>query len=297
MPEPLLYIKAMGIAAIVSALFVFSFARWGHAKNDSAMLNKFCVFGIGLGLTAALYVLRLNLTWPPANGLDRLLSIVVPITLFVELLGGFKRTPEWLVWCLRFGIALLIPRILLHNSVYVRFFDEQWTRWHAFGLTISCSLFLVTAWRSLYWLQKRWPGISILSSLSLTTLCAGITIMMAGYVQGGAVAFPVAMSLAGVTLAHRIIEKHANSVASLGFGVVSLFGVLFIGRFFGRLSTSGALVLMCAPLLCWIAELRLIKRQKPWVIETVRVTLVAILLLIVLMIAKRTFDREMAPLL
>ena len=52
-----------------------------------------------------------------------------------------------------------------------------------------------------------------------------------------------------------------------------------------------------APLLCWVTEIPLLRNRKPWIVGTVRLTLVAIPLVVVLVAAKRDFDRDMAPLL
>ena len=92
MPEPLLYLKATTIAAIASALFVLamtSASRPASAKwRESAS-----ILGIGLGLALGFYVLSWRWVWPPANGLDRLLTIVVPadlptMTTDVRICGG-----------------------------------------------------------------------------------------------------------------------------------------------------------------------------------------------------------------
>jgi hypothetical protein len=78
---------------------------------------------------------------------------------------------------------------------------------------------------------------------------------------------------------------------------VGLFGVLFIGIFFGRLAILSALTMLLAPLLCWSTELPLFRQQKTWLVGSIRLGLVTLVLLGVLAVAKRTFDRDMAPLL
>jgi hypothetical protein len=74
---------------------------------------------------------------------------------------------------------------------------------------------------------------------------------------------------------------------------VGLFGVLFLGQFFGELSTGRALAVFLAPLVCWVTELPWLRKLKPWKIGAVRIALVAIPLLIVVALAKRDFDRNM----
>ena len=87
-----------------------------------------------------------------------------------------------------------------------------------------------------------------------------MTVMMAGYLKGGAAAFPVAATVVSTATAAKLITKRCGtpaivgSLAIIGIGVVSLFGFLFIGVFFGRLSTGYALAMLFIPLSGWATE-------------------------------------------
>ena len=301
MPEPLLYLKAMGAAAIVSAVFVLAMVV--RRPASSARLNSACVLGIGLGLVVGYGVLPLRLAWPPVSGLDRLLTIVVPAALGIELIAGFQRVPQRVSWFLRLSLATTIPRILLHGSVYLSGFGNDWTRGQLVTALALSGAVLVAVWALLFWLSRRSPGVSIPLALGLAIQCAGLTVMMAGYIKGGAAAFPFAATLAATTIGAGWLMQRSganpkfDAPAILGIGVVGLFGVLFIGRFFGRLSTGGALVMLLAPLLCWATETPRLRHRQPWLVGSLRLVLVAIPLVVVLAVAKRDFDREMAPLL
>jgi hypothetical protein len=304
MPEPLLYLKAMGAAAIVSAIFVLTMLPVRRTASTT-WLNSVCILAIGLGLVVGYYVLSLQLAWPPASGLDRFLTIVVPAALGIELLAGFQRTPRPVAWLLRMSLAATIPRILLHGSVYLSGTDE-WTLWQAGAALAVCGVLLAGLWSLLSWLSQRSPGVSIPCALCLTTQCAGVTIMMAGYIKGGAAALPLVAALLATTIGVRLITKPTAAAGSdigsvfatiVGIGVVGLFGLLFIGRFFGRISTGCALTMLLAPLLCWATEMPLLRHRKPWLVGSLRLALVTIPLVAVLALAKRDFDREMSPLL
>ena len=262
-----------------------------------------CVVGIGFGLTVGFYVMSWQFVWPPMNGMDRLLELVVPVTLGIELIAGNQRIPPWGVWFLRISLAATIPRILLHGSVYLTGADIEWTVWQAAtALTVSSAL-LLGVWGLLAWLFKRSPGASIPLALCLAIQCAGATVMMAGYIKGGAAAVPLAGTLSAATIVTMLITNRLNLAtyycgqAILGIGVVSLFGVLFIGCFFGRLSTYYALLMLVAPLICWATEVSYFRHQKPWIVGTLRIALVAIPLITVLALAKRDFERDMVPLM
>ena len=309
MPDPLLYMNAIGVAVIVSTLSVLAMAR-ARKNSGPTWLSSSCVVGMSLGLALGYYVLALHLAWPPMNGLDRFLTLVLPAALVIELVAGFDRVSRPLAWLLRMSLAAATPRILLHGSVYLS--GDEWPLWQAVMTLAVCALLLACLWGLLSWLSQRSPGVSIPFALIQAILCAGLTVMMAGYIQGGAAAFPLVATLVATTIAARLIRKHSTpredvdtpairedvtAPAILGIGVVSLFGLLFIGRFFGRLSTGSALTMLLAPLLCWAMEMPRLRSQKPWVVGALRLTLVAIPLLVVLTLAKRDFDRDMLPLL
>jgi hypothetical protein len=299
MPEPLLYLKASGAAAIVSAVFMLTMTAVRRTPGV-AWIHSTCVVAIGLGLAVGYYVLSLSVASPPMNGLDRLLVIVVPAVLGIELIAGLQSVPPWVAWSLRIGLAASMPRILLHGSVYLSG-DSESTVWLAGAILVGCGALLAALWSLLSWLSRRSPGVSIPIALSLTIQCAGLTVMMAGYIKGGAAAFPIVATLLAVAIAARLVTKRfavaSVDAPAIGIGVVGLFGLLFIGRFFGELSTSCTLVLLLAPLLCWATETPFLRDRKPWLVGSLRVVLVAIPLVVVLVVAKREFDRTMLPLL
>ena len=94
MPEPLLYLKAIGLATIVSAMVVFAIAGV-RCPQGTTRLNLACVLAMVLGLAVGDHVLVLRLAWHPENGLGRLLTIVIPTTLGIELIAGFPRVSRW----------------------------------------------------------------------------------------------------------------------------------------------------------------------------------------------------------
>jgi hypothetical protein len=156
---------------------------------------------------------------------------------------------------------------------------------------------LAAMWAHVSWLSQRSPGVSIPLALALSILSAGMAIMMAGYIAGGAAAVILAAALATVTIVARCITKCAAPQAIVGAGVIGLFGFVTVGLFFGRLSYASAVAMLFAPPLCWTTELPPLRCQKPWVVESLRLSLVAIPLVVVLGFAALEFQRHTAPLL
>lgn len=294
MPDPLLYLKSMSLAAIISAIVVLMMAAFRRPAG-ATQFNAACVLALAAGIATGQFVLTTRVPWPPLNGLDRLLTIVIPAVLGIELFTSFKSIAPWVAWFLRFSLAAAIPRILLRGSVYLND-QDGWSAWQGIAILAASGLTLMILWVLLSWLSRRSDtDVSIALSLALATLCAGVSIMMAGYLKGGAAAFPLAAALLATSLT-RLASKHGTP-ALIGIGVVNLFGVIFIGCFFGRLPIAYALPLLLAPLLCWVTELPGMRTRTPRSVATIRLILVAVPMTVVLVLVKRDFDRTMRPLL
>jgi hypothetical protein len=294
-PEPLLYFEAMLAAAAVSAAVVLAASFW-RPPPHSARLISACLLGIAAAVGLGCWILRLLPAWPPANALDRFLTIVFPAVICAEVIAALKPLSPRAAWLLRIGVAAASGRILLHGSVYLPGPRSEWTAWQAAAALVICGVLFAAVWALLSWLWARAPGVSIPLSLAIAIQSAGTAVMLAGYIKGGAAAIPLSATLAGAAIASTF-AKHPDRQTLFGPGVAGLFGIVFIGRFFGNLSTTAALILFLAPLLCWATEAPLLRSRKPWIVESLRLFLVAIPLAAVLFAAKRDFDRDLAPLL
>jgi hypothetical protein len=296
MPDAVLFLKAMGTAAGVSALFVLALG-WMRRPASEKRLNLARIAAMGLGLLLGHLVLQIRPNWPPANGLDRLLTIIVPAVIGIELLAGFASVPRWLVWLFRLSLSAATGRILLYGSIYVTAVGGEWTVLQAWLSLGGSAILLVLVWSLLLRLADRAPGISIPTAIAEASLCSGVTIMLAGYLTGGAAALPLAAALVGATVGSSRDTARPAMHGAIGIGVVGLFGLLFVAKFFAGLPTGRTLVLFLAPLLCWASELPFLRGRPPWLIGTTRLALVAIPLVVVLVLEKRDFDKHTAPLL
>lgn len=294
MPDPLVYLQATGTAAIVSALIVLMMARhrWFVMKHrwDTA-----CCIALGLGLTVGFQLLRQRMTWPPASSLDRFLVIVIPTLLGLEFISAAQSFPARLTWCMRLSLAVAVPRILLHDSVYLTG-PTAWTTSQSLLALLLSSLLLASVWLLLTRLLEQPADVSIPLSLALVLLGAGLSVMMSGYIKGGAAAFLVASVVVAASTATSV-TRNRQAPVMVGIGVMGLFSVLFIGTFFGRLPVDRAIVLGLAPLLGWVTDWNHSRERKTWVIGLNRLSLVAIPVIVVLILMKRDFDRTIAPLL
>src|SRR5690242_17631285 len=109
MPDPLLYVAAQGSAAVAAAVLVLA-TGWFLKPFKPARLQRAVVVAIAGGLGAGFATLRFSIAWPPLNGLDRFLTIVLPAALLIEFAATFARVPPWLAWLLRLALAATMGR-------------------------------------------------------------------------------------------------------------------------------------------------------------------------------------------
>lgn len=293
MPDPVLFAQAIAVAGIVSAIVVAALTLLCRPAS-APRINAACIVGMSFGAVVGLRVLGLAPHWPPMDGLDRFLVILLPALVVIELLAGFARVPRPLAWTLRFGLAAVAGRVLLHGSSYLDGSSSDWTVGQIWIALVVSAALLSAVWSLLAWLLERSGGVSIPLVLSQTCLAAGMALMLSGFLTGGKAALPLAAILAGAALTSRLVTSRAACPGAVGIGIVSLFGVLMLGRFFGELSTGRAVVIVLAPLLCWVTELPVFRARKPWVVAAVRLALVALPLAAVLFLAQRDFARNSA---
>jgi hypothetical protein len=288
MPDPLLYTQAFFAASATGALLLLLIG-WACRPKNAYRGDIACIVAIAAAHAVGYYVLQLRIGWPPASALDRWIVVLLPAVLIVELFACAQRVPQNTGMILRLLLAASIGRVLLHGSVYLQGNDV----WKTDVSLVLCAVLTGAAWLLLVKLHERSPGISISLSLALAIQCAGVSIMLAGYLKGGAAAIIATAALFGATLA----QLRPTSPSLIGVGVASLASMLTIGVYFGRLPPLSALALACAPLFCLTTEIPWLKKQRPWIVGTTPLILVTLVGAIVLLCAKYKFDLEMAPLL
>jgi hypothetical protein len=296
MPDGVLFLKGMAAAAGASAIFVLALGCIRRPASTTRF-NIAAIVAVALGLVAGCFVLEIRPGWPPGNALVRLLTIVIPAIVGIELLGCFSAVPRWLVWGLRLSLAMSIGRILVHNSVYTTSAEGAWAAFQPWIWLGCCATLLVTVWYLLLRLADRSPGASLPLAIAETCVCSGVAIMLAGYLTGGKAALALAAAVTGAAAGAGLAATRPPLKGAIGIGVVGLSGLLFVGRFFGGVSTGRALVLLFSPLLCWMSELPILRCRSPWLIGIIRLAFVAVPLFVVIFLEKRDFDRHTAPLI
>lgn len=289
--------EAVAVSAAAATLTLLLLA-WPWRKGHPLRRRAAWVLALGAGFYAGCGVLGQWPRWPAPEDRDRFLTILLPLTLSVEIAAAFVVRPRWPVWLLRFGLAAAAAPILLYNSVYLADLSgphsAEWPPAEAGVILALLAAALAGPWALLERLQARAPVRTAATALALASLAAAVTVMLSGYYQGGLLGLPLAGALAGGALASLVAPARAAAGDGLGFGVIALFAVLVIGRFFGSLPTGPALCLWLAPVLVWLPEAPGIRKLRPGPRAAARLLVVAVPLALVVANAKTRFAEASA---
>jgi hypothetical protein len=259
MLDPVQIIKASAAAAVLAALvwlLLGGARRQPHPERAAAG----GALSVGAAILVGAWLLGLAPHFPPPEGVDRFLLILLPAAVGAELAAAaLRRRAAWLAWASRLVVASGAARVLLHGSTYITDSagagTREWPPAETWLVLSTLAAALAAGWALLNRQAVRNTGRSTLLTLSVAAAAAGVVVMLSGYASGGQLGFPLAAALAAMAVVSVAAPERPDLRGAIGVGIVGLFALLVIGRFFGNLSTSNALVLFCTPLLPWLAEL------------------------------------------
>jgi hypothetical protein len=297
MPDPVLILEALAAAAVTAAA-VLLLCGWPWRSPRPTRVSVGCVLGVGLGFYAGCGWLGLRPHWPPREDQDRLLLLLFPALLGVELLAALSGRLRWLEWLPRLVVVVAAARVLLHDSTYLADLSgpdtREWTPAQTWLILGGLAAALAGVWALLALLSRRAPGRSVPLAVALACAGAAVTVMLSGYASGGQMGLPLAAALVGTIAASLALSGPSDLRGVLGPGVVGLFALLVVGRFFGELTTGNAALLFLAPLLCWLPELPRLSRMGSLPRGLGRVVLTAVPVAIALLLAQQKFVADSA---
>ena len=301
MPDVKLILESIIGAAGMAALILLA-CGWPWKAPWPKVIAAGWALAVGIGFFVGCLVLGPTPKWPPQEPADRLLFLLLPATVAVEVLGAFVSRPRWLACGLRAVVAAVAARILLHKSVYLvpsafpvdpaSSGSHTWSvaeAWLNFG---GMGLGLAAVWILLERLATRSTSRAVSLALAMNCGAAGMAIMLSGYATGGQLGFPLSAAIGGAVIASLAGTKLSQSAGGIGVGVVMLFGMVVLGRFFGDLTTAHAVLLFLAPLLAWVGELPLLRKLRAWQRGVLQLLAVAIPLAVVVLQAQRQFAAD-----
>ena len=295
MPDPILIVTAMSVALGVSGA-LSAIIGWPWRRAQTTLYDAGWILGIGIGFCAGCWVLDIRPHWPPRQDLDRLLVMVVPAAIAVELLAVLPQAPRWVVWTVRLAVIAGTARVLLHGTSYITDLTgpgtSEWSPSLAWLILGGLATLEGAVWALLSLLARRAKDPSLSICLVITSSGAAVTVMLSGYAAGGQIGLTLAAALAGATIALLFETRAGRGIGPLGVPLVAFCSLLVLGRFFGALSSVHAILLLCAPLLGWLPELPYLYQLPSWVRGLARVVLVAAVVLIVVVRAQTKFDHD-----
>ena len=291
MPDPKVILEAVAAAGALAALFVL-LCGWPWKAIHLQRGATGWAMGVGAGFFVGCAILLGGLpNWPPVEDVDRLLFVLLPLAVGAELIGAFVLRPRWLACVVRGLVAAAAGRILLHHSVYIAD-SSEWTVAERWQYLIGMGVALAVVWNLLVGLTGRAPSRAIPLALAMTCGAAGVTIMLSGSLTDGQLGFALAGALAGAVVASLAMPCSPVIRGGVGVGIVGLFALVVMGRFFSELTTTHAVLLFCAPLACWVVELPHLRALRPWLRGLIQLLLVAVPLAIVVVQAQRQFTAD-----
>jgi len=257
MLDPILVFEAIAAAAFTAAAVTF-FCGWPRRSAESVCTSLGGPLGVAAGFYVGCWLLGVKFRLSLQEDQDRLLLIVFPAIVLVEVSAAFLNRRRWLAWPMRMLVAAGAARVLLHGSTFIADQDGAPREWDI-NLTVkilgSLAIALAAAWAALGALAQRKSKYAVPLTLALACAGAAVTVMLSGYASGGMLGLPLAAALTGYVVASSLVTAAPNPSGAVGLGIVGLFSILVIGRFYGQLTTANAALLFAGPLLCWLPEL------------------------------------------
>src|SRR5437763_5335065 len=118
MPDVKLILESTVAAAGLAALILLA-CGWPWKAPWPKLVAAGWALAVGIGFFVGCLILGPTPKWPLQEPADRLLLLLLPVTVAVEILGALISRPRWLTCGLRAVVAATTPRILLHGSVYL----------------------------------------------------------------------------------------------------------------------------------------------------------------------------------
>lgn len=274
-------LKALAWSALsAGVVFLLYCLPWRNCPADRAARSA--VLGPAIGFYLGCWLLERWPRWPPREDQDRLLIFLLPVVIGIELVAAFPAVCWRWPWLLRLIVAVSVAPILLHQTTYLSDVAGagscEWTPVQIVSILGCLTVALTLVWILLILLARRMPTQLLPLGMALTCVAAGVTVMLSGYATGGQLGLLLGAALIGTVGASLFVPLFPDVHGSCGLGIVGLFCLLIMGRFFGTLSTLQAILLFAAPLLGWVAEIPYFQRRRPWLRGLVQLVLVTLLL-------------------
>src|SRR5262249_20153960 len=157
--------------------------------------------GVGVGFPLGCLLLGVDPAWPPKNDLQRLLLILWPAAVLVEVIAASRGLPRVVAWIGRLAVAAAAARILRHGTGFLREpfgpGTSEWTAGEARCWLAALAAALLAVWALMALLMRRSPGRSVPLALALTCAGTGAVVGYSGYATAGLSGLALGAALLG----------------------------------------------------------------------------------------------------
>jgi hypothetical protein len=303
MPDPVRFLAAMGLAALVAALAVaIGWHGWRAAESvgpgATRRARALAIVGIGAAWWAGCRLLGQRLDWPPGEALDRLFLVLLPATLGVELANAALSKHAMLVWTMRIALSAAAAPTLLYGSIYISDAagpgSRHWSTWQSLAIFALFAAALAGVWWLLAKLAGQASARSVVLAAAMCSAAAGVAVMLSGSIAAGQIGLPLAGGLAGAAAASLLMPGRQHVCTAVGPAVVGLFAMVVVGRFFADLTTLHAILLFAALLGCFVSTMPYVRSLGNVSLGACRLAAVAIPLAVIVVQAYSRFAENAA---
>lgn len=260
-------LAALVPAAVAAVLLALVFRVWrrgsaaggAHGSIPVALAAAFCSGAV------LLYGWP---TVPPVAATDWLFLLLVGVAALAAVDASW-RAPTAVRWLVGLAVSLAVPRLLFQQML-----THTWTGADGWIWTGSLGVALFVVWTGLETLASRVPGPFLPLALTLVASTAALALLTSGSALLGQLAGALAAGLGALFLLTLLRRDLAIARGGVAVPAVALGGLVGIGYFYAELPWTAALLLLGAPLLGWLGELRPLRRLGPWSALAIRTLLV-----------------------
>ena len=275
------------VAAVLGIWLPLARRSDGEARTDARM-----IFAAGLGVAAAYMAGHAGINGRPAfppTDVANWLFFIAPAAAVVSLVEALLMRR---IHSTEFQPAVSAMRALVAAGALWLVLTPLRASWSPAQLWMwmpALILILVLQWESSAALARRIPSADAALSVFPVVLGTSAALGMSGGAKYGLFA-AILVSASGAIFVGSLLKRELPLARGLIAVTTPLaFLLLTLGHFLTELPLSAGALLVAAPFLAWIPQLRALQRLKPWQSALLRVTLIAIVAGIAVAIAYSHF--------
>ncbi|MGF1579148.1 MAG: hypothetical protein ACFCD0_07275 [Gemmataceae bacterium] len=183
--------------------------------------------GIGGAVLFGMWWLGISISWPPTNHEERIVLLILPTVVAIEVVIATVQPNVPAAWALRVLVASAIPGVLLQGHQLLQSDNPDfkileirtWNPAERHLWLLGAAVVLVGVWWSLTFLLRRHSKRIILLAIILSTGAALWASYSAGYATNYRIGLPVVVSLFAAWVVSWLLPDGRSGEPAIGIGV------------------------------------------------------------------------------